>query len=371
MKKILFMIHDLAGGGAEKVLVNLVNNMDSNKFDITVMTLFSGGVNEQFLKSHIKLTSCFHKTFPANSYIFKLFSPERLYKKFIKEKYDIIISYLEGPTARIVSGCTNLNTKLASWIHVEQHSKVQLSSSFRSFSEAEKCYNKYDMTVCVSEYVKRDFSDILNFKKPIQVLYNTNETNQILEKSNEKIDDYVFDKSCKTIVAVGTLKKSKGFDRLIRIHKRLLDNSIDNKVIILGRGSEKDNLLNFINEYGVNKSCKLLGYNTNPYKYIKKSDIFVCTSFAEGFSTAATEALILGTPVVTVEVSGMKEMLGENNEYGIVTENDEDALYEGIKKMLTTPDLLEAYAAKAKERGKVFSTEKTVKAVEEMLLSLN
>ena len=371
MKKILFMIHDLAGGGAEKVLVNLVNNMDSNKFDITVMTLFSGGVNEQFLKSHIKLTSCFHKTFPANSYIFKLFSSERLYKKFIKEKYDIIISYLEGPTARIVSGCTNLNTKLASWIHVEQHSKVQLSSSFRSFSEAEKCYNKYDMTVCVSEYVKRDFSDILNFKKPIQVLYNTNETNQILEKSNEKIDDYVFDESSKTIVAVGTLKKSKGFDRLIRVHKRLLDNSIDNKVIILGRGSEKDNLLNFINEYGVNKSCKLLGYNTNPYKYIKKSDLFVCTSFAEGFSTATTEALILGTPVVTVEVSGMKEMLGENNEYGIVTENNEDALYEGIKKMLTMPGLLETYATKAKERGKVFSTEKTVKAVEEMLLSLN
>lgn len=370
MKKILFMIHDLAGGGAEKVLVNLVNNMDDNKFDITVMTLFSGGVNEQFLKSHIKLTSCFRKTFPANSHIFKLFSPENLYKKFIKEKYDIIVSYLEGPTARIVSGCPDKDTKLVSWIHVEQHSKAQLSSSFRNFSEAEKCYNKYDMTVCVSEYVKRDFSDILDFKKPIQVLYNTNETNQILEKSAEKIEDYVFDESSKTIVAVGTLKKSKGFDRLIRVHKRLLDNSIDNKVIILGQGSEKDNLLNLINECGVNNSCKLLGYNTNPYKYIKKSDIFVCTSFAEGFSTAATEALILGTPVVTVEVSGMKEMLGENNEYGIVTENDEDALYDGIKKMLTTPNMLEEYSAKAKERGKAFSTKKTVQAVEEMLESL-
>lgn len=370
MKKILFLIPTLGQGGAEKVLVNLVNNMDRSKFDISVQVLFKGGVNEQFLKSDIKFKYYYKKQFRGNSKYLCLFSPEKLYKKFIKEKYDIIISYLEGPTARIVSGCTNLNTKLVSWIHVEQHSKVQLSSSFRSFSEAEKCYNKYDMTVCVSEYVKRDFSDILNFKKPIQVLYNTNETNQILEKSNEKIDDYVFDESSKTIVAVGTLKKSKGFDRLIRVHKRLLDNSIDNKVIILGRGSEKDNLLNFINEYGVNKSCKLLGYNTNPYKYIKKSDLFVCTSFAEGFSTATTEALILGTPVVTVEVSGMKEMLGENNEYGIVTENNEDALYEGIKKMLTMPGLLETYATKAKERGKAFSTEKTVKAVEEMLLNL-
>ena len=113
-----------------------------------------------------------------------------------------------------------------------------------------------------------------------------------------------------------------------------------------------------------------MGYKDNPYKYIKNSDLFVCASIAEGFSTAATEALILGVPVCTVEVSGMREMLGENDEYGIVTENNEDALYEGVKKMLTTPDLLEEYAQRALERGKYFSTEKTTKAVEEMLLSI-
>ena len=370
MKKILFIIPTLGQGGAEKVLVNLVNNMDRNKFDITVQVLFKGGVNEQFLKSDIKFKYYYKKQFRGNSKYFCLFSPERLYKKFITEKYDIIVSYLEGPTARIVSGCPYKDTKLVSWIHVEQHTQNQLSASFRSFSEAERCYNRYDMTVCVSEYVKNDFSKILNFKKPIKVLYNTNETNQILVKSKEKIDDYQFDKSCKTIVAVGTLKKSKGFDRLIRIHKKLLDESINNKVIILGKGSERDNLISLIRDYGLSDSCTLLGYNTNPYKYIKNSDVFVCTSFAEGFSTAATESLILGTPVVTVEVSGMKEMLGDNNEYGIVTENAENALYEGIKKMLTTPNMLEEYSAKAKERGKAFSTEKTVQAVEEMLESL-
>ena len=98
--------------------------------------------------------------------------------------------------------------------------------------------------------------------------------------------------------------------------------------------------------------------------------MFVCSSISEGFSTAATEALIVGTPVVTVEVSGMKEMLGENNEYGIVTENNEESLYESIKKMLTTPGMLEDYAKRAKERGKEFSTEKTVRAVEKMFEEL-
>ena len=64
MKKVLFLIHDLGHGGAEKVLVNLVNNMDHTKFDITVMALFGGGVNEQFLAPHIKLIKSFSGQLP-------------------------------------------------------------------------------------------------------------------------------------------------------------------------------------------------------------------------------------------------------------------------------------------------------------------
>ena len=91
---------------------------------------------------------------------------------------------------------------------------------------------------------------------------------------------------------------------------------------------------------------------------------------SEGFSTAATEALIVGTPVCTVEVSGMKEMLGENNEWGVVTENSEEALYAGIKDLLDNHKLLGYFKEKAIERGKTFQTGSTVKAVEDMLLSL-
>ena len=82
-------------------------------------------------------------------------------------------------------------------------------------------------------------------------------------------------------------------------------------------------------------------------------DLFVCASYAEGFSTATTEALILGIPVCTVQVSGMKEML-----------------YEGLYKLVSNPELLEHYRVKASERGKDFKTEETVLKVEEMLLKL-
>ena len=135
---------------------------------------------------------------------------------------------------------------------------------------------------------------------------------------------------------------------------------------ILGRGPLQKQFKDYITNNHIENHITLLGYQTNPYKFVAKADLFVCSSYREGFSTAATEALILGTPVCTVEVSGMKEMLGSNNEYGIVTENNEDALYIGIKKMLDNPDLLIHYRKMAAERGKAFRTDVTVNAVEKM-----
>lgn len=370
MTKVLFLIPNLAHGGAEKVLVNLANNMDKTKFDVTVQTLFDVGVNRQYLNSDVKYIGGFKRMPRGNTYVMKLFSPEKLYKHFIRDNYDIIVSYLEGPTARIVSGCTNPNTKLVSWIHIEQHTKELASKSFRSYKEALDCYSKFDRTVCVSDTVKDDFESIFDTKKPVEVLYNTNESEKIKKLSDEKVDDVNFSKDIINIISVAKIVLSKGYDRLMKIHKKLIEKNIKNHIYILGIGEEKEKYEKYLTENNLTDTFTFLGYRDNPYKYVKKADLYVCSSRREGFSTAVTEALIVGTPVVSTNCSGAYELLGENNEYGIVTENDEDALYEGIKKMLTTPNLLEAYAAKAKERGKAFSTEKTVKAVEEMLLSI-
>lgn len=370
MKKVLFFIPTLGQGGAEKVLVNLVNNMDISKFDITVQTLFAGGVNEQFLKPHIKYKTYYKKQFKGNSHYFKLFSQKHLYKKFIKEHYDIIVSYLEGPTARIISGCTDEKTKLVSWIHCKMDTQSTGAVGFRNFEEAKKCYSRFDNTVCVSKWVKDYFISTFDFKKPIEVLYNTIESEQIFLKAEDKIDDVSFSSKCKNICSVGKITKVKGFERLASIHKRLIDDGIKNKVYILGIGEEKSAIQKFVDTNNLTESFVFLGYKTNPYKYVKNCDLYVCSSYSEGFSTSVTESLIVGTPVVTTLCSGMQEMLGENNEYGVVTENSEDALYQGIKTMITTPGMLEDFAQRANARGKCFNTENTTKAVEKMLESL-
>lgn len=369
MKKILFLINDLGQGGAEKVLVSLINNMDPVKFEIHVTALFGGGINEQFLKPHIRYRTVFPKSFPGNSHVMKLCSPRMLHRMWVKERYDIEVAYLEGPASRIVSGCVDPDTKLVTWIHVQQNNMKQLARSFRNEAEAKSCYDRFDQAVCVSNYVMDDFTGILDYRKSCCVLYNTVESEKILTLSQEKAPRLEEARGIK-LIAVGSLKKSKGYNRLIRCIWRLREENYPLHLYILGIGPQQQELEGLCIEYGIEDRVTFLGYDTNPYKYVAKSDLFVCASFAEGFSTAATEALILGVPVCTVEVSGMKEMLGENNEWGLVTENEEEALYAGIKRLLDNPDLLAHYKKQATARGKEFSTENTVHAVEKMLIEL-
>lgn len=368
MIKVLFLIHDLGQGGAEKVLVNLVNNMDFTKFDISVIALFGNGINEQFLRSEIKYSSIFPKMFPGNSHIMKLFSPELLHKWFIKEEYDIEISYLEGPSARVISGCPS-QAKLVSWIHVEQHSLKKLSFAFRTAKEAIQCYNRFDKTICVSEFVKKDFCSLINYKGDASVIYNTIESEKVTKLGEEK-QELIQDDGKIRLVAVGTLKKSKGYGRLLNVIKKLSDKNYSVHLYILGEGPMRNYIEQYIKKNDMDDTVTLLGYQTNPYKYVANCDLFVCASFAEGFSTAVTESLILGIPVCTVDVSGMRELLGNNNDYGIVTRNDEDELYKGIKALLDDPRLLEHYKEQALVRGSIFETRSTVVAVEKMLLGL-
>jgi len=370
MKKILFLIHDLGPGGAEKVLVNLVNNMDANKFDITLVALFGGGVNEALLNKGIKYRTIFPRSVRGNSHIMKMLSPRQLHKCFIKEKYDIEISYLEGSSARIVSGCPDSDTKLISWIHSLQHTKAVSSKAFRSYKESVECYSRFDRIVCVSESAKCDFMKLYPMIKCVDVLYNTNETGMIRSLMKEDIEDNVFQKQGFCLCGVGKIMPVKGFERFARVHKRLIDDGYSVYSYILGTGREQENIQKFLKENQLEDSFIFLGYQKNPYKYIAKCDLFVCSSYSEGFSTAATEALIVGTPVVTMPVGGMEEMLGNHNEFGVITQMTEDSLYQNIKELIENRQKLEYYRKQAIIRGDFFSKENTVRAVEQYLEAL-
>ena len=362
MKKLLFFIHDMMYGGAEKVLVNLVNNMDKEKYDITVMTLFDEGVNKEFLSENIKYKSVFKRMFKGNSLVLKLFTPGFLYKQMIKDDYDIVISYLEGSCTRIIGGAPN-NIKKIAWVHISQDEK-EFKKPYLSKKESIKIYKSFDKIACVSQNVKENFERLSGIKENVEVIYNTNETDKILRLSNENVEYNSFKNTEIKICGVAKIRPRKGFMRLARVHKRLIEEGYKYHIYILGEGEEKNKIQKYLLDNNLEDSFTFLGYDTNPYKYVAKCDLFICPSFEEGFSTAVTESLIVGTPVVTTLCSGMKELLGYNNEYGIIEENSEKGIYLGLKKVLDDKELLLHYKKKAIERGKKFSTEVTVKETE-------
>lgn len=369
--KVLFLIHDLSFGGAEKVLVNLANNMDKTKFEVSVQTLFDVGINKDKLSSDVNYIPGFKYMFRGNSHLYKLFSPKVLYKYYIKDKYDVVVSYLEGPSARIISGCTDNDTKKVCWIHIQLDDEKRYMQGFRSLKEANDCYNSFDKIICVSNTVKESFiriSDHINV--PIEVLYNTNETDEIRNKAKEEIDDIEFDKSVINICSVAKITETKGYDHLAHVHKKLINEGYKHHIYILGVGEQREEIEDYLKKNDLANSFTFLGFKSNPYKYVANCDLYICSSHREGFSTAVTESLIVGTPVVSTLCSGAQELLGYNDEYGIVVENSEDGIYKGLKYMLTNSEELIKYKELAEKRGYYFSKENTVKSVENMLNQL-
>ena len=363
--KILFFIPTLGHGGAERVLINLVNHMDQDKFDITVQTMFDVGIYQIQIKEGIRYIGGHKRYFRGNTLVMKLLSPKALYKHFIKEDYDIIVSYLEGPSARAVAGCINPKTKLICWIHTQHQTMKFAAKSFRNAKESQYCYGRFDKIVGVSKTVMQDFQEIFHRDENICVVYNTIESDVIMKKSQEAFDDFAFSEKEINLISVGKLIPVKGYDRLVNITKRLKEDGFPVHTYIVGKGEEKAALEKQIAECGIESNWTFVGFQSNPYKYVKAADLYVCSSRREGFSTAVTESLIIGTPVVSTNCSGAYELLGYNNEYGIVTENEEESLYQGIKRMLEG-DNLAYYKQKAQERGGEFNAEKTVQSAENM-----
>lgn len=371
MIDILFFIPTLDKGGAENVLINLVNNLDHRKFNITVQTLFDQNSQKEKLKPYISYKSFLKKQFHGNSRLFARLPSTILYRLIVKNEYDIVVSYLEGPTAHVLSGCPFIDTKRVAWIHVELKSDSSFSAGFSSKKKAIQAYSDYDRIVYVSQTVKTQFEKTSHCVYPQGlVLYNTVDSSAIKKHANDPIDDIEFDVNEINIISVGRIIEAKGYDRLCHVHKKLIENGIKHHIYIIGVGPQRKELEEYLYNNNIIDSFTFLGFRDNVYKYVAKADLFVCCSRREGFSTAVTESIIVGTPVLSTNCSGAYELLGENNEYGVVTDNNVDSLYTGLYRLLTSPNLLSHYRNQAKIRAKMFSKEKTVTAVEDMLLNL-
>lgn len=369
-KKILFFHFSLQGGGAERVLVNLLKFLDRDKYDISLKTIFGVGPYVKAIPDDVKFSSVFKHEFRGFSKIMSFLPGWFWHRLFIHDRYDIEVAYLENSPTRIIAASPDKHAKKVAWVHIEFNQRSTPVAGFHDEDEMVNAYNGLDRIVFVAKRTRDCFVNLFpEIDTPKSVIYNVNDFDQIRRLSNENMpiqvkDDYL------NICAVNRLMYHKGFHRLISALARLKEEGLTSRlgVYILGMGEEYDSLLQSIASYGLSDTIHLLGFDPNPYRYLAKMDLFVCTSYREGYSTATTEAIALGIPVFTTDCSGMDEIL-DNGKYGMIVPNDDEAIYEGLKELLTHREKIDQYAAAIKAAPPM-TTQALVNKYEEFFDSL-
>lgn len=366
-KKVLFLLEAFDKGGIEKVTLDIVNHLAPEKYDITVQTFWYGGHCQAQVNPNIQVKPFFSKHYIKGSIrLIALLPPKLLYLFFVHGKYDVEIAASDGGAAKVISGSSNKKAQKICWVHmdvIDQGSKLR---EYRSKESATHIYKKFDKIICVSDNAKKNFQNKFGFEEKTETMHNPIPTYTICKRAEEQMDlQYESDEF--NIVAVGSLMKVKGFERLIRAcgELRKEDNYLVN-LYILGSGPMKEELAGIIKERGY-ENIKLVGFKENPYPFIKNADLLVCSSYSESSSNVIGESLVLGTPVLGTRCSGVCEWL-EKDKSGLIVENDEHSLYEGIKFLLSNEQVLKEYKVQAENKGKSLDYLKTMKCWENKFL---
>lgn len=347
-KKVLFCIFDLNGGGAEKVLVNLLRKLNPNKYDITLFAIFGVGPHLKDLPKYVRFRCLFYHQFRGFTAMMKLFSPKMLHRMFIKDTYDVEIAYLESSPTRIISGAPN-GTKKVCWVHTEEEKKYFFLNIYRSYRELCACYSRYNHIAFVSRRALSLFTaNHPEITVPKSVIHNVNLYDEILQEAAQPIPIKLPEKI--NVCSVGKLTELKGYRRLVEIVNRLNQDGLKDifNLYIMGQGEDQKILQSYIDSHNLS-NVFLLGFHRNPYKYVGKMNLFVCSSYREGYSTAVTEATILNVPVLTTDVSGMDEIL-EDGKYGLIVPNNDEALYQGLKRLISHPNEIQEYKVRLQNR---------------------
>ncbi|MEM8937763.1 MAG: glycosyltransferase [Bacteroidota bacterium] len=368
-KKVLFIHPDLRGGGAEKVLVNLLNSLPKDDFDYTLLTFFQEGVNKEFLSNEITHYYVFKKVFRGWSKLQKVFSQRFLFRRLVKKDYDVIIGYLEGVPTRLLGGSNNPKTKLIAWVHVDL-TDFQIEKVFRSKEEMKNTYKRLDAVVGVSHRALNSIKKLIEIPvKKLHVIHNVVDTDYIINRGVEPVDDVTFSDEMINLCSVGRLTHQKGYERLINALEHLKQNNIKFHLFLLGKGELEEELVQQVSKLSLEENVTFLGFQNNPHKYVQKCDLFVCSSYQEGFSTAVTESVLLGTPVITTDCAGMEEIL-DNGKVGMIVENSETALKEGLQKIVSDKSLYKKYLSETQAKSLVFQNKDNAKSVTDLLTNL-
>lgn len=345
--RLLFVTNHLFVGGVDKVAVDIVNGLDKDRFDVTLMVLFRYDPGRYDIDPRVHVQPVFKTYFKGLSHLVSMLPQTWLYRRLVRGEYDYEIAFQAGVPTRMLSKSPSRAVKIA-WMHGLDADHL-------------KEHQRFDKMVFISSEVMESFAPLYGRPDDLVLCYNPIDYKAIEKAAAEPIGEEI-NRDVPILCTVGRFSPEKGFLRLLACHKALLDEGIRQQLWFVGDGHERKNMEAYIRANHLEDSVRLWGYQTNPYRFISRSDIYVCSSFIEGLSVAATEAVLLGKPVVTTNVCGARELLGDSV-YGIVTQGSEEALLDGLRRMMPE-ETRRYYASKAAERADSFCRVDRIKEIE-------
>lgn len=334
--RILFCIDTLGGGGAEKLLIDILKRFDYEKYAIDLLVLFEEGIYFADIPEEV-------------SWFFS--GSEKVKNRF----YDIEIAFLEGLAVKYIAERGSVAVKIA-WVHIDLYNFHWTKSFYKSDEHEYEVYQKMNKIIFVTENIKRQFERLFGgIHAELLVIHNFIDQSDLLKKS----EGYKVSKRKFTLCSIGRLTPMKGYLSLIQTVHRLVDDGLDFDLWIVGEGEQRMVLEDLIQERSLSNIVFLQGFHKNPIPFLKEADVFVSSSSVEGFSLVIGEALCLGKPVVATKNAGSEEVL-DGGKYGMLIEQGDDFLYKALKNVIQSESLRFDLRSKAFERSGWFDVSKAM-----------
>jgi glycosyltransferase involved in cell wall biosynthesis len=324
--KILFIVPSMRGGGAERVISTLLQHINKGKFDLNLALITKEGKFLDDIPNHVNIIDLDAKR--VRKSIFKII------KTINSLKPDIVFSTL-GHLNLLISIIRPFLSKKIVFIGRESNtvSVINKQSKYPKLFDFlyNNFYNNFDHIVAQAEYMKKDLVENYQIKSEKITVINNPIDFENIKKLSDIPSKELFDKTKINLLAVGRLSYQKGFDTLLKIMKELDDKYF---LSILGQGPDEEKLKVMIKDFSLESKVKLLGFQDNPYIYMKQADIFVLSSRFEGLPNVVLEANACGTTVIAFDCPGGTNEIIIDGENGYLAKcQDKNDFIDKLKKI--------------------------------------